>query len=140
MNIRPLQAVLALVLCATMALQTYLLYAPVSGPSGLPPWTDKIVHAGMFGGPALLVALGGWRHGLLALTVYAPISEMVQTFVGRDGAVLDVLADWTGIALLGLGLGRALRGKLLARSRGERHKTVPGIAGEAGSTGAGSSS
>lgn len=84
-----------------LALQTYLLYFFTSdgGDGELFPNADKVVHACMFGGPALLALAGRWRWAPLLLAVYAPISELVQgtEAVGRDGDWRDALADVSGI-------------------------------------------
>ena len=88
-----------------MALLTQLVvvYAPSApgGPeiSGL----DKVIHASVFGAPALVALLAGlsprWVLGLLVL--HAPVSELVQATMlpSRDGDVADSVADLTGIAL-----------------------------------------
>jgi len=83
--------------------QMVVLYAPSApgGPevSGL----DKVIHASVFGAPALFALLAGvpprWVLGLLVL--HAPVSELVQATMlpSRDGDVADGVADVTGIAL-----------------------------------------
>ena len=99
-------------LVLALVLQTYLLYVfHSSGAEGeLFPHADKVVHACMFGGPALLALLGRWRWVALMLAFYAPISELIQgtDVVERDTDWRDALADVTGI-ILAWGLTRLLR-------------------------------
>ena len=81
-----------------------VLFAPGSADGSLPfLQADKVVHAGVF---ALLAATGRWRFGpvawvLLAVCAYAPLSEVVQTFLlpHRDGDWRDAAADLLGVAL-----------------------------------------
>ena len=92
-----------LLLSVALITQLVVLYAPSApgGPevSGL----DKVIHASVFGAPALLALLAGlsprWVLGLLVL--HAPVSELVQATMlpSRDGDVGDGVADLTGIAL-----------------------------------------
>lgn len=92
-----------LLLSVALITQLVVLYAPSApgGPevSGL----DKVIHASVFGAPALLALLAGlsprWVLGLLVL--HAPVSELVQATMlpSRDGDVADGVADLTGIAL-----------------------------------------
>jgi hypothetical protein len=92
-----------LLLGVALVTQMVVLYAPSApgGPevSGL----DKVVHAGVFGAPALFALLAGvpprWVLGLLF--VHAPVSELVQATMlpARDGDVADAVADVTGVAL-----------------------------------------
>lgn len=90
-------------LVLSLLLQLVVLYAP-SAPGG-PELNglDKVVHATVFGAPALAALLAGlprrWVLGLLAL--HAPVSELVQATVlpSRDGDVWDGVADVTGVGL-----------------------------------------
>ena len=92
-----------LLLWVALITQMVVLYAPSApgGPevSGL----DKVIHASVFGAPALFALLAGvpprWVVGLLVL--HAPVSELVQATMlpSRDGDVADGVADVTGIAL-----------------------------------------
>lgn len=64
---------------------------------------DKVVHLLIFAAPALAALMVGirarWALGILA--VHAPVSELIQHFAlpNREGDVLDVLADLSGVAL-----------------------------------------
>jgi hypothetical protein len=90
-------------LVASLLLQLVVLYSPATpgGPevNGL----DKLIHAAVFGVPALAALLANlprrWVLGLLA--VHAPLSELVQATVlpSRDGDVWDGVADLTGVGL-----------------------------------------
>lgn len=97
--VRPARIALVLAL----VLQTYLLYVFSSdgGDGELFPNADKVVHACMFGGPALLALIGRWRWVPLALAIYAPISELIQgtDLVGRDADWRDAVADVSGIII-----------------------------------------
>ena len=81
-----------------------VLLTPGSADGSLPfLQADKVVHAGVF---ALLAATGRWRFGpaawvLLTVCAYAPLSEVVQTFLlpDRDGDWRDAAADLLGVAL-----------------------------------------
>ena len=94
-------------LLAALALQARLLYAPdLSGPT-LFTGADKVVHAGLFGLPALIALLARLRPRLvlLVLVVHAPVSEVVQgtLLAHRTGDPWDAVADLVGVALaLGL--------------------------------------
>lgn len=98
-------------LVAALGLQTYLLYffPSTDGPGTLPPGTDKVVHACMFGGVGMLAVIRGWRWALLPLAVYAPVSEVIQAHIGRDGDWHDAVADLTGVLVLGWLVGSRLR-------------------------------
>jgi hypothetical protein len=90
-----------------LAVQLIVLYAP-DGPAGPEiPGLDKVIHLSIFAVPALAALMVGWRARWWAvgiLAVHAPASELVQHFVlpHRDGDVLDVVADLSGVALGGL--------------------------------------
>jgi hypothetical protein len=86
-----------------LVVQMVILYSPEV--AGAPPITglDKLVHVLVFAAPALAALLVGisapWALGVLA--VHAPVSELIQHFAlsHRSGDVLDVMADFVGIAL-----------------------------------------
>ncbi len=93
-------------------LSLYVLFTPRTGGDGLFHGSDKAVHLVLFG---LLAATTRWRFGavtagLLAVAVYAPVSEVVQGLVlpTRSGDAWDVLADLLGVAV-GWTLARRLR-------------------------------
>lgn len=109
LNARPVRLLLMVALVCAFALQTFLLYAPNDDGAPLPPGADKVIHAGMFGGSALLAALLGWRWLIFALAIYAPTSEVLQNLVERDGDWRDAVADLTGILLFGVLVGWQVR-------------------------------
>ena len=76
-----------------------LLYLPAEGEGSLPPGVDKVVHAGMFGGPTLLALVAGWRFVPILLAAYAPVTEIIQGLpaIGRDPDWRDILADAVGV-------------------------------------------
>ena len=87
---------------------------PAGGP--LFPSSDKVVHLGLF---LLLAAAARWRFGalrrvLVAVLVYAAVSELVQAVAldNRSGDVLDLLADAAGAVL-----GWFVAGRLLSPAR-----------------------
>ena len=82
-------------------LQSLLLYLPASGEGSLPVGADKVVHAGMFGGVALLALAAGFAWIPLLLLAYAPLSELIQGLpvVERDPDWRDIVADITGIVV-----------------------------------------
>jgi hypothetical protein len=94
-------------LLVVLAIQVRLLYAPdLAGPA-LFAGADKVVHAGLFGLPALIALLGRLRprQVLLLLVIHAPVSEVVQgaLLTRRTGDPWDAVADLVGVALaLGL--------------------------------------
>lgn len=83
--------------------QLVVLYWPASadGPAGVPPGTDKLVHAGVFAA----VAWTGLRVGLpvralvATLLGHAVLSEVVQgaLLAERNGDPGDALADAAGV-------------------------------------------
>jgi hypothetical protein len=95
-----------LALGVALAIQLIVVYSPqgVGGPriAGL----DKVVHVLVFAAPALAALMAGisaaWALGILA--VHAPVSELIQHFAlpHRSGDVMDVMADFAGVALGGL--------------------------------------
>lgn len=93
-------------LVALGLLQLAVLYAPTAPAGPEVTGLDKVVHASVFGAPALLALLDGrWARWVLpALVVHAPVSELLQAWllVHRDGDVWDCVADLTGV-LLALG-------------------------------------
>lgn len=87
-----------------------VLFAPSTGGVEPFPQADKVVHAVLF---LALAVVSRWRFGgrrqvLLAVAVYAAVSELVQllTLPGRSGDLLDLAVDLLGAAA----------GWLLARS------------------------
>ena len=61
---------------------------------------DKVIHACLFGLLALL-AQRAYGFGLLFVLAYAGVSEVLQEVlpIGRDGSVLDAMADSAGALL-----------------------------------------
>ena len=113
------------------------LYLPRPPDAGWFPGADKLQHAVAFALPVLLIpwadALRRRADGrpprarILVLVVWvsvahAVLSELVQhlAYADRVGDPLDVLADWSGVAVGGLvvGLGLALR-------QSDRRSTLP---------------
>ena len=113
------------------------LYLPRPPDAGWFPGADKLQHAVAFALPVLLIpwadALRRRADGrpprarILVLVVWvsvahAVLSELVQhlAYADRVGDPLDVLADWSGVAVGGLvvGLGFALRPS-------DRRRTLP---------------
>ena len=71
----------------------------------MPVGVDKVAHAGMFGGVAILALVAGLPWLPVLLAAYAPISELLQGLpvVDRDPDWRDIVADITGIvAAVGL--------------------------------------
>jgi hypothetical protein len=122
-----------------VALQLWGLYAPVpaSGTEWF-PGADKVAHAVGFGLPVALIMLADMSRrrsrGLppqarvLVVTTWvsgahAVVSELIQQafYTNRQGDPLDLLADWSGIAiaamLTGLGIG-------LRRTSVHRHQLL----------------
>ncbi|MFD9699677.1 VanZ family protein [Lentzea sp. NPDC059081] len=99
-------------------LSVVVLFTPESGVPSSPPGTDKVVHTALF---ALLAFTGLYarlRHILVALVVYAGVSEVLQALITplhRSGDVLDALVD-----VLGIGLGWAIYAAVRSRRRGPR--------------------
>jgi uncharacterized membrane protein len=112
-----------------VALQLWGLYAPQPpADAAWFPGTDKVAHAVGFGLPVALVMLADTlrqrtngrrpRARVLILAtwvsaVHAVVSELVQAafYTDRRGDPLDLLADWSGIAIAAMltGLGVGLR-------------------------------
>ena len=101
----------------TVLFQLWGLYR-VSGPPQAPwvPFADKVQHAVGFAVPVLLILITlalrgryGWRWpgprtSVLVVAIFAAhgvVSEVIQHlwYRYRTGDLLDVLADWAGIAL-----------------------------------------
>jgi hypothetical protein len=104
------RAAFALAVAASLV----VLFLPGSDVPGGPPYSDKLVHAALFG----LVALTGLRARVplvplaLTLVAYAAVSEVLQATlpIGRDGDVWDFVADSVGTGLgLAAGVRRAAR-------------------------------
>jgi len=100
------------------SLSVVVLFTPESGVPSSPPGTDKVVHTLLF---ALLAFTGLYariRHVLVALVVYAGVSEVLQQLITplhRSGDVLDALVD-----VLGIGLGWAIAAAIRSSRRGPR--------------------
>jgi hypothetical protein len=94
-------------LLVVLVVQVRLLYAPdVQAPAPF-PGADKVVHAALFGLPAVITLLGSLRPQVVLplLALHAPVSEVVQATVltRRTGDPWDAVADLAGMALaLGL--------------------------------------
>jgi len=80
-----------------------VLFAPASDVPYAPAGVDKIVHASLFAALAVTGSWAGISRAVLApvLVLYGAGSEVLQSFIGRDAAVGDWLADVVGV-LLGL--------------------------------------
>lgn len=84
-----------------LLLSLVVLFSPRTPSEQGIPHLDKVVHATLF---ALLAATTWWRFpahrlGLLAVLVYAGLSEVVQATVvtSRDGDVRDFSANVLGV-------------------------------------------
>ena len=97
----PLLTKLAFWLCAVLVTILSLLPVDYLPSQAFDIW-DKAQHAIGFAGLALLGHCA-YPHQLwrvcLGLLVYGALIELAQTFTGRHGDGLDLLADGTGIAL-----------------------------------------
>ena len=97
------------------------LYLPRPPDAGWFPGADKLQHAIAFALPVLLIPWADARPPrarILVMVVWVSVAhgvlvELVQhlAYADRVGDPLDVLADWSGVAVGGLivGLGFALR-------------------------------
>ncbi len=118
---RPIRIAVFLAACATIV---WLSVTPTTALPGVNVW-DKLEHAGAYFGLTLLGAwafrAGSWRlaGGLFALGVGLEIAQATMGW-GRQGDVLDALANSAGIAM-GLGLARLVGERLMVKSpaRGE---------------------
>jgi VanZ family protein len=118
---RPLRIAVFLAACVSIA---WLSLAPTTAVPSVNMW-DKLEHAGAYLGLALLGAwafpAAAWRlgAGLFALGVGLEIAQPTMGW-GRQGDVLDALANSLGIAL-GLGVARVVGERLMVKSpaRGE---------------------
>ena len=112
------------------------LYLPRTPGDGWLPGADKLGHAVGFALPVVLVPWADTlrrrsagrppRARILVLVVllssaHAVVSELVQhaAYENRVGDPLDVLADWSGIAVGGL-VAIGLAGRRVGRRRGPR--------------------
>ena len=112
------------------------LYLPRTPEAGWFPGADKLQHAVAFALPVLLVSWADTlrrrtagrppRARVLVLLVWvsaahAVVSELVQhaAYANRVGDPLDVLADWSGIAIGGM-----LTALLLAVRQSGRHRAA----------------
>lgn len=117
----PLRIAVFVAACATIV---WLSLTPTTALPSVNMW-DKFQHAGAYCGLALLGAWSfrarSWRlaAGLFALGVGVEIAQSTMGW-GRQGDVLDALANSVGIAL-GLGLARLIGERLMVKSpaRGE---------------------
>lgn len=105
-------------------LSGYVLFWPSPAGSGVTlPGADKLVHAALFAALAATARLrfGGASRVLLAVLVYAALSELVQAalLARRSGDVLDLLADAAG-ACAGWELARRWGLRTPARPPGPR--------------------
>ena len=129
-----------------VVLQLWGLYTPAP-PSGMDwfPGADKVAHGLGFGLPVALIMLADLlrrrsrglppRARVLVITTWlsaahAVVSELIQHafYPDRHGDPLDLLADWSGIAIaamltgLGIGLRRtSAERRQLARDEAARH-------------------
>jgi VanZ family protein len=101
---RALPAYWIFVLCGTH-------FPDLAVGEGAPPWTDKVLHLGVFAGLALFF----WKffetfrrpvsgrfvwHALVVLLSYAVLDEFTQRYVGRSSDVVDWLFGAGGIAAM----------------------------------------
>ena len=94
---------------ALLAAWTYGLLSPTAPqtvgavlPTGLRFWAAKGLHVGAYAFLTFAVAWlpgGGRWLAWLGLLLHAALTEWLQTFTGRGGAVSDVLINCAGIAL-----------------------------------------
>jgi VanZ family protein len=86
-----------------LAAHLLALYWPRVDLAGMPPDSDKLGHALLFGLPALAALLTLARRwagvAVGALTVHAPVSEWLQAAVlpSRSGDLRDAVADLVGV-------------------------------------------
>nr|WP_205123004.1 VanZ family protein [Tenggerimyces flavus] len=94
------------------------MYWPGSPGPGLFPYSDKLVHLGVFGLVAFLGRWVGIRSLWLGvvLVAHAILSEVIQATLlpARSGDPLDALAD-----IVGVGLGLVVAAAISGRSLGE---------------------
>jgi hypothetical protein len=113
------------------------LYVPRTPGAGWFPGADKLQHAVAFALPVVLISWADTlrrratgrppRARVLVLVVWvsaahAVVSELVQhaAYANRVGDPLDVLADWSGIAIGGLLTGLLLAVRQIGRGRAAR--------------------
>lgn len=98
--------------------QLFVLYWPGSPGPGLFPYSDKLVHLGVFGLVAFLGRWVGIRPSVIGgiLVAHAVVSEVIQATLlpARSGDPVDALAD-----IVGVGLGLAVAATFSGRSVGE---------------------
>ena len=88
---------------AVVLVSLVVLFTPGPETPSVHPGVDKLIHMGMFA----VLALTGLRAGVpparlaCGLVAYAAVSEVLQAVlpIGRDGEVLDALADSLGVGL-----------------------------------------
>lgn len=89
-----------------LVMQLISLYAPEVPPGPQIAGLDKVVHVLIFAAPVLAALMAGisapWVLGILA--AHAPVSELIQHYAlsHRGGDVLDMMADFVGVAIGGL--------------------------------------
>ena len=88
---------------AVVLLSLVVLFTPGSATPSVHPGVDKLIHMAMFGVLALTGRWAGVPPTRLAcgLVAYAAVSEVLQAVlpIGRDGEVLDAVADSIGVGL-----------------------------------------
>jgi VanZ family protein len=88
---------------AAVLFSLVVLFTPGPATPSVHPGVDKFIHLGLFA----VLALTGRRAGLppvglaCGLVAYAAVSEVLQAVlpIGRDGEVLDAVADSVGVSL-----------------------------------------
>lgn len=114
---------LSLLIAVSVTVLALLLAALTLGPGLLPAKTaggDKLQHALGFGSLVAPAALfrPRWLWTLVpAAVVFGGVIELVQPFTGRDGDLLDWVADIAGIVSVALGLSLAREVAIAARRR-----------------------
>ena len=88
---------------AVVLLSLVVLFTPGPETPSVHPGVDKLIHLAMFGVLALTGRWAGVPPTRLAcgLVAYAAVSEVLQAVlpIGRDGEVLDAVADSLGVGL-----------------------------------------
>ncbi len=111
-RIRPAQLRVLAVLALIVNAVAVFMPNPPSVPAF--PNEDKLVHVLLFGVPAFLGLLGGWRARVFVplLLAYAVATEIIQGTLEsatRSGSLGDLAADTVGIAVAWLATGRVWR-------------------------------
>jgi VanZ family protein len=88
---------------AAVLISLVVLFTPGPETPSVHPGIDKLIHMGLFAVLAVTGRLAGVPVVRLGcgLAVYAAVSEVLQAVlpIGRDGEVLDAVADSTGVIL-----------------------------------------